>query len=259
MANKLLYPVNTLKRSLIDLSGMWDFKFDFENKGDSLNYKNGFNDAISIPVPSSYQDFFTEKKYKEYTGDVWYQKEFYLDESYQDKDVDIRFDAATHRAYVYLNGELVTFHEGGFTPFSVNINKYLKINAKNILVVKVNNELSYESLPCGHSRILDDGRKVTEPFFDFFNYSGLIRPVRLVITPKKSIVDFTLNHEIIGNDTKTHVKTIASDTNTRLVINVYDELKKLGVNYIFTPNDYTSEGNMTFIDKVGNYSVYKLD
>ncbi len=227
MANKLLYPINTLKRSLIDLSGMWNFKFDFENEGDNLNYKNGFNNAISIPVPSSYQDFFTEKKYKEYTGDVWYQKEFYLDESYQDKDVDIRFDAATHRANVYLNGEFITFHEGGFTPFSVNINKYLKFNAKNILVVKVNNELSYESLPCGHSRILDDGRKVTEPFFDFFNYSGLIRPVRLVITPKKSIVDFTLNHEIIGNDTKTHIKTIVTDTNTRLVINVYDEFNNL--------------------------------
>ncbi len=54
-------------------------------------------------------------------------------------------------------------------------------------------------------------------------------------------------------------KFALQNTDYFLVYLNYDELKKLGVNYIFTPNDYTSEGNMTFIDKVGNYSVYKLD
>lgn len=257
MANKLLYPINTIKRSVIDLSGMWDFTFDFENKGDSLNYKLGFKEAISIPVPSSYQDFFTEKKYKEYTGDVWYQKEFYLDESFSNKDIDIRFDAATHNATVYLNGIEISKHIGGFTPFSININKYIKFNEKNLLVVKVNNELSYETLPCGHSRTLEDGRKVTEPFFDFFNYSGLIRPVRIVITPKNSILDITLRHELDGKNTKTYVVTDVVNKNSRLEINVYDKDNNLvskaeGFDTIVNINN-------THLWKVLNSYLYKFE
>jgi len=227
MANKMLYPKSTATRSVIDLSGMWDFKFDFENEGLKLGFKDGFKDGISIPVPSSFQDFFTDKKYKEYTGDVWYQKEFFIDEAFKNKDIDIRFFAATHRATVYLNGKEIFFHEGGFTPFSVNINKEVKFNEKNILVVKVNNELSYASLPSGHTRVLSDGRKVTEPFFDFFNYSGLIRPVKIVITPKSSILDITINHEISNNVSKTLVMTDVNDKDTKLEIEVFDKENNL--------------------------------
>ena len=223
MANKLLYPKNTRTRTVIDLSGLWQFKFDFEEKGNALNYHKGFNDGIDMPVPSSFQDLFTDKKLKEYTGDVWYQKDFYLDESFKDKDIDIRFFAATHRATVYLNGKEVGFHEGGFTPFSINVSNDVKFNEKNILVVKVNNELSYASLPCGHSRVLHDGRKVTEPFFDFFNYSGLIRPVKIVITPKSSILDISLRHELLNDSSKTYVNTLVSDNDTNLLIEVFDQ------------------------------------
>lgn len=223
MANKLLYPKNTLTRSLIDLSGMWDFKFDFENNGVEKGYPKGFNDGIDMPVPSSFQDLFTDKKLKEYTGDVWYQKEFYLDEAFKDKDIDIRFFGATHRATVYLNGEKLGFHEGGFTPFNVNINNHVKYNEKNLLVVQVNNELSYASLPCGHSRVLPDGRKVTEPFFDFFNYSGLIRPVKIVITPKNSILDVNLTHELLKGASLTHVSVEVVSRDANLHLNVYDQ------------------------------------
>lgn len=187
MADIMLYPKNTKTRMKIDLCGMWDFMFDFEGDGDLKDYSNGHFKGEQVPVPSSYNDFFTEEKYKNYVGNVWYKKEFYLNDEFKNKDINLRFDGAAHEAYVFFNGTLVRHHIGGFLPFSISINDLVKWNEKNLIVVKLNNELSIHTLPCGEVKVLEDGRKINKPYFDFFHYAGLIRPVRLVITPKTSI------------------------------------------------------------------------
>lgn len=78
MADIMLYPKNTKTRMKIDLCGMWDFIFDFEGDGDLKDYSNGHFKGEQVPVPSSYNDFFTEEKYKNYVGNVWYKKNFIL-------------------------------------------------------------------------------------------------------------------------------------------------------------------------------------
>ena len=145
MNETLLYPKNTNTRGLIDLSGMWKFKFDFESKGESLNYKLGLTDTIEMPVPASYNDLFTEKKYKEYTGDVWYEKRFYACSSWKDKEVNIRFYGAIHKATIYINGIEIGTHIGGFTPIMINISEYIEYNKENIIICKLNNELGLDT------------------------------------------------------------------------------------------------------------------
>ena len=61
MADIMLYPKNTKTRMKIDLCGMWDFMFDFEGDGDLKDYSNGHFKGEQVPVPSSYNDFFTEE------------------------------------------------------------------------------------------------------------------------------------------------------------------------------------------------------
>jgi beta-glucuronidase len=73
MANKLLYPRNSATRRMIDMNGMWKFKFDYDNQGDKENWKEGLKNATSIPVPASFNDFFTDKDSREYAGDFWYE------------------------------------------------------------------------------------------------------------------------------------------------------------------------------------------
>lgn len=168
MADIMLYPKNTKTRMKIDLCGMWDFMFDFEGDGDLKDYSNGHFKGEQVPVPSSYNDFFTEEKYKNYVGNVWYKKEFYLNDEFKNKDINLRFDGAAHEAYVFFNGTLVRHHIGGFLPFSISINDLVKWNEKNLIVVKLNNELSIHTLPCGEVKVLEDGRKINKPYFDFF-------------------------------------------------------------------------------------------
>lgn len=226
MANRYLYPENTATRQVIDLSGMWKFAFDFNSEGEQKNYKDGIPDGILLPVPASFADFFTEKQFKEYTGDFWYETEFYADAAWKDRDVDIRFFAAAHIADVYFNGRKVAHHNGGFLPFSVNVGEMLNYDAPNKIVVKLNNELSHTTLPCGESAVKKDGKKFTRPYFDFFNYSGLIRPVKIVVTPKNSIVDVTLNHRLDGTTAYTDyvVETVGKG---QVEVKVFDEQHNL--------------------------------
>lgn len=200
MANQLLYPKNTLSRQATLLDGLWKFTFDPDSTGKSKGWQYGLNEYKTIPVPSSFNDLFTDKDSREYAGDFWYETEFFVPGEWKEQDLDLRFGAATHEATVYVNGIEVGHHRGGFLPFNAPINTVVLPNQMNKVVVRMNNELSETTLPVGKTVTKKNGKKMVKPFFDFFNYAGLQRSVWLVATPKESIVDFTVVHRLDGND-----------------------------------------------------------
>lgn len=153
-----------------------------------------------IPVPASFQDFYTEKDIREYTGDFWYETDFFVPGEWEGREILLRFGAATHRASVYVNGILITEHEGGFLPFSAKVTTVVRYDSYNKVVVKVNNELNCTNLPCGETITLPNGKKMSKPYFDFFNYAGLQRSVYLLALPGESIVDFDLDYAIHGKN-----------------------------------------------------------
>ena len=121
MNNKsLLYPVVSTSRRVVSLDGMWRFSFDAKSEGVEANWANGLPESISMPVPASFCDFFTDKESREYCGDFWYQKDFFVPETVQSK-VQLRFGSITHRAIVFCNGVEVARHEGGFLPVVADV------------------------------------------------------------------------------------------------------------------------------------------
>ena len=222
MKKSMLYPKITATRRTIDMCGMWSFKFDPQGSGVENGWQNGLKSPLSMVVPSSFNDYFTEKQYREYTGDFWYETDVVVPCEWQDKNIDIRFDGAVHRATVFVNGQEITFHEGGFVPFTARINDVVKFNRPNKVVVKLNNELSRQSLPAGETRTMADGTKISKPYFDFFNYAGLIRPVRLIATPKEEIIDFEVSHKLDGDNSVTSY-TVETSGENQVEINVFDE------------------------------------
>lgn len=194
----MLYPKMTRTRKVIDLDGMWKVFFDFENQG--VDHSKGIPGKDYIPVPSSFADLYTEKKYREFCGNIWYETKIMLPEEWKGQRLEIRFAGVTHRAEVYFNGGQVMEHEGGFTPFSAEVSEKAKYGEKNLLVVKVNNELRATSLPNGETKQLQNGTQMSVPYFDFFNYSGIQRGVKLVVTPLTRIADYDLIYELSGND-----------------------------------------------------------
>ena len=145
----MLYPKINDARTVMDLSGIWDFKLDdgkgFEEKG----MEDPLADPVQVAVPASYNDQIEGVEYRDHCGWAFYQKEIEIPKILLSQRVVLRFGAVTHSAKVYLNGELVCEHQGGFLPFEAEIN-HLVQPGKNLLCVAVDNRVNYSTLPIGN-------------------------------------------------------------------------------------------------------------
>ena len=204
----MLYPLQTKTRDLIDLSGIW--KFNFENEKEEM-----------IAVPGSFNDQVVGHDKKNYVGNLIYQKDFLVKEEMLLNDIFLRFGSVTHIAKVYVNNELVGTHKGGFTPFEFNINKYVK-EGENRLKVIVSNKLDYTSLPVGNYSN-ENGQEKVDENFDFFNYAGIHRPVKLWIKPKQHIDDIVITYEVNKNNAKVSFDVKTNIENPKLKISILDE------------------------------------
>lgn len=151
LEHSMLYPKTTLTRRRISMDGMWKFCLDEKAVGEKEGWMDGIPGEEMIPVPASFQDFYTEKDIREYTGDFWYETDFFVPGEWEGREILLRFGAATHRASVYVNGILITEHEGGFLPFSAKVTTVVRYDSYNKVVVKVNNELNCTNIPCGET------------------------------------------------------------------------------------------------------------
>ncbi|MBP5324305.1 MAG: beta-glucuronidase [Pseudobutyrivibrio sp.] len=224
MIKSLLYPKMTSTRLCISLDGVWKFKFDENKTGESNGWASGLSDYEWMPVPGSFADLYTDKKKKNYCGDFWYETEF-ITPSYVDKKLQLRFSSVTHRAEVFVNNKKVGEHEGGFLPFTIDITDCVKEGA-NKLVVKVNNELSEKTLPCGAVKVNKDGSLLAKPYFDFFNYSGIQRSVYLSVLSQISIDDYSFVYNLEDNkafiDCHVAIENI-SKSDVRVNVKLIDE------------------------------------
>lgn len=204
----MLYPLQTKTRDLIDLSGIW--KFNFENEKEEM-----------IAVPGSFNDQVVGHDKKNYVGNLIYQKDFLIKEEMLLNEIFLRFGSVTHIAKVYINNELVGTHKGGFTPFEFNVNKYVK-EGENRLKVIVSNKLDYTSLPVGNYSN-ENGQEKVDENFDFFNYAGIHRPVKLWIKPKQHIDDIVITYEVNKNNAKVSFDVKTNVENPKLKISILDE------------------------------------
>ena len=109
-----------------------------------------------------------------YEDTIWYKKSF----DYQRKEntrLFVYFGAVNYLADVYLNGEKIGRHEGGFTPFNFEVTNLVR-DKSNSLIVKVDNKRRRDAVPTLST--------------DWWNYGGLTREVKLVETPATFVQDY---------------------------------------------------------------------
>ena len=176
---------NVYGREMQSLNGKWDAVVDLYDQGRKnkiyLNrkpegktdfYEYAFENGLRLDVPSDWNSQTPELKY--YEGTVWYARRF--DASRQDgRRLFLHFGAVSYRCRVYLNGEEIGSHEGGFTPFQIEVTGRLK-PADNFLAVEVNNTRTPDAIPA--------------MAFDWWNYGGITRDVSLVSVPEAFVEDY---------------------------------------------------------------------
>jgi beta-glucuronidase len=196
----MLRPIETDARELKSLVGLWRFSVDAEGRGRRERWWHGaLCDAREIAVPASYNDLYADNSIRNHVGDAWYQRDIRIPAGWSGQRIVLRFDAATHRATVWLDDQEVMSHEGGYTPFETDVTALVKPGRAHRLTVVVNNELHFHTIPPGRVITLADGRRKQQVFHDFFNFAGLHRPVWLYATPKVHISDVTVVTDYRGD------------------------------------------------------------
>ena len=143
-----------------------------QSPGDLIEYDFDSSQQLNVPGDWNTQD----ERLLFYEGTVWYKKSF----DYQKKDATRLFvylGAANYAADVYLNGQKLGRHEGGFTPFNFEVTSFVR-EKDNFLVVKVDNKRRRDAVPTLNT--------------DWWNYGGLTRTIRLVEVPDTFIQDYFL-------------------------------------------------------------------
>ncbi|HEU5238740.1 MAG TPA: glycoside hydrolase family 2 TIM barrel-domain containing protein [Pyrinomonadaceae bacterium] len=141
-----------------------------KTKSDLIEYDFDSSESLSVPGDWNSQ----KERLLFYEGTIWYKKSF----AYQRKPntrLFVYFGAANYLTDVYLNGQKLGRHEGGFTPFNFEITESVR-DGNNSLIVKVDNKRRRDAVPT----------LIT----DWWNYGGLTRQVKLVETSSTFISDY---------------------------------------------------------------------
>ena len=145
------------------LTDGWRFQ-----KSDETNaIAPGFTDVgwqkISLPHCWGWEEAQVTKNY--YRGPGWYRQALDVKRE-EGKRYFLRFEAAATVADVYLNGQKLGQHRGGFGAFCFEITEALNPNGQNLLAVRVCNAPEPDIAPLSG---------------DFCVFGGLYRPVHLLV------------------------------------------------------------------------------
>ena len=120
--------------------GRFNFTTDWHYyKGDAAGADQAaFSDDgwVYVNLPHS-TDFYDADNKDAYLGISWYRKDFTPDPSLEGKELLLTFEAAMQKAEVYLNGEKIMTHEGGYSPFVIDLTGLVNYGETNVIAVKI--------------------------------------------------------------------------------------------------------------------------
>ena len=72
----------------------------------------------------------------------WYRKHHFIPESARGKILRLNFDGAFRDSEVWLNGQFLGRHLGGYTPFSYDVTRVARPGAENLITVRLDPRVS---------------------------------------------------------------------------------------------------------------------
>ena len=100
----MLRPQDSATRERKCLNGLWMFRLDPDGAGRAADWwRTGLAQAREMPVPASYNDIVPDLAVHDHVGDAWYQTTVRIPRHWAGERIVLRFDAATHRAVVWVD------------------------------------------------------------------------------------------------------------------------------------------------------------
>lgn len=137
-----------------NLNGAWDFAFDDAHCGEQESWYKDFKGNMTIQVPFTYETKMSGIQDETRHDQIWYRRSFQVDGSRLEKEnYKLHFEGSDFITKVWVNGQYVGDHRGGYARFSFDITDVVR-DGENELVVKVEDSFDMQQ-PRGKQRWID--------------------------------------------------------------------------------------------------------
>ncbi|MCK5279473.1 MAG: hypothetical protein KAK04_13055, partial [Cyclobacteriaceae bacterium] len=184
----------------LSLDGTWEIIFDHENVGkeglwhtDTIFEKQ--SSKRDIQIPSCW-----ELIERDYEGVAFYRKKFMVPESWDGKIIRVQFGAVNYLSEVWLNDEVVGFHEGGFTPFEFRVDEMITPGETNVFILRVVGPIILSG------KEVDGVKPMETPQWRGGITGGIWQSVRLVATDDIYVDDVFIKPNIKDNTVSLQVE-----------------------------------------------------
>ena len=172
------------RESWQNLNGTWQFEIDNGRSGIARGYSAKDHPlAGEITVPFCPQSKLSGVEYKDFILGAWYRRTVEITEEQLAGRVVLHFGAVDHDCVLFVNGNRVGAHGGGYVAFSFEITSYLT-PGENILTLYVTDDERDPMIPRG---------KQSEEYHshgcDYTRTTGIWQTVWLEFTPKSYLAE----------------------------------------------------------------------
>ena len=166
----LLLTLSALAATRVDLNDNWQFRTDPAQAGESQRWFQRPPDSLeTVSLPHTW----SIGRHADYMGTAWYFKSFSIPAGVKAPHIELHFGATFNLARVWLNGEVLGEHDGGFTEYFFDITQ--KLRATNYIVVELNNQPKVDTIP--GIPMKNDPADI----YDWWPYGGITRGAWLAV------------------------------------------------------------------------------
>lgn len=247
---KALLNNNRYTHAFKNLNGVWKFMFLDAPEYSPEGFFNSDFDVTKmddITVPGNWQ---LQGYGKMHYSDLWYnfpinppyvptenptgiyKRTFFVEESYRDKKIIIRFCGVDSAYHLWINGKEVGYSKVARNESEFDITDIIRVGEENDVTVRV-----YQ---------WSDGTYLEDQ--DMWWESGIFRDVELIGVPKDGINDYKVIADL-DDEYKNGIFKVEAFLRTTKEVNVTFELVDAGENTVFTKTVVTKEGKAC-IDEV---------
>ena len=146
---------------------------------------------------------------------LWYERTFTIPSKWRNRNILLHFGAVDWKSEVFVNGQLVGEHKGGYDPFTYDITPYLKKSGKQTLTVKVFDASDNSMQPRGKQCIVNTGIWYTP-------VSGIWQTVWMEPVGKTYITDYYSVSDLKKSQITVDVKTIGTQEGDQVKVQLLE-------------------------------------
>jgi hypothetical protein len=181
------YPRPQMVRSnWLNLNGLWQFQAGATNDPVPTNKTLSGDILVPYPMESALSGV------AQYHAWSWYRRTFTVPPAWSGQHILLHLDAVDWQSQVFVNGQSVGVHKGGYDSVTYDITSYLAGSGPQELIVQVYNPVDNGGQPRGKQTLYPGGIMYTSS-------TGIWQPVWLEPVPATSVADLKLVPDIDKN------------------------------------------------------------